>query len=273
MKKWIFTAILILTVSALAACGSEKGNAEGKASKSIKLGATAGPYSDMLSKAIKPLLEEKGYEIKIVEFSDYIQPNIALDKGDIDANLFQHTVYLKTFNKENHMKLTGLLTVPTAPMGVYSNQYKSLKDIKDGTTIALPNDPVNAARAFNILRDEGLIEIDKNADPLTISEKDVTSNKKKLSFKPLEAGQLPRAVDSVDLSAVPGNYALAAKMDLLSALALENMPDQYRNVVAVKEENKDNQLAKDLVEVVKSEEFEKTIDKDFKGFGKPEWMK
>ncbi|MET0785336.1 MAG: MetQ/NlpA family ABC transporter substrate-binding protein [Paenisporosarcina sp.] len=275
MKKILFTALLLILTVALAACGGED-KEEGKDAdndKSVKLGGTAGPYSDMLNIAIKPALEEKGYTVEIVEFSDYIQPNVALDNGDIDANLFQHSIYLENFSKENKMELTGLLAVPTAPMGIYSNTYESIDDIKDGATIAIPNDPVNAARTFLILQDHKLIELDPNAEPLTVSEKDIKTNTKNLVFQPIEAGQLPRSVDSADLAAVPGNFALAAKMNLLDALVLENMPDQYRNVVTVTTANKDSQLSKDLVEIVESKEFEKIIDEDFKGFGKPEWMK
>ncbi|TKC19468.1 MetQ/NlpA family ABC transporter substrate-binding protein [Robertmurraya kyonggiensis] len=276
MKKWL-TAVLILFVAGfLAACGGNEekdASSKGEESKDIKIGATAGPYSDMLSKAIIPGLEEKGYKVKVVEFSDYIQPNKALDNGDIQANLFQHTIYLENFAKENKMELTGLIAVPTAPMGIYSNEFKSIEEIKDGATITIPNDPTNASRAFNTLQDEGLIVLDEKVDPLTFSEKDIVENKKNLVFQPIEAGQLPRSVESADLAAVPGNFALAAGMDLLSALALENMDDSYRNVVAVKTENKDEQLAKDIKAVVESDAFEKVIDEEFKGFGKPEWMK
>lgn len=274
MKKIIFSIMFLLLVVALAACGGSddetKGNVDNN--KSVKLGGSAGPYSDMLKTAIKPALEEKGYKVEIVEFSDYIQPNIALDNGDIDANLFQHSIYIKNFSKENDMELTGLITVPTAPMGIYSNKYKSIEDVKDGATIAIPNDPVNAARTFLILQDHGLIELDPNAEPLTVSEKDIKTNAKNLVFQPIEAGQLPRSVDGADLAAVPGNFALAADMNLLDALILENMPDIYRNLVAVTTANKDTQLAKDLVEIVEAPEFEEIIDAEFEGFGKPEWM-
>ncbi|MBD8014725.1 MetQ/NlpA family ABC transporter substrate-binding protein [Planococcus wigleyi] len=274
MKKLGF--ILAASALALAACGSgEESGSEGtggEASKDIKLGATAGPYSDMLSKAIVPGLEEKGYTVELVEFSDYIQPNVALDGGDIDANLFQHTIYLENFEKENGMDLSALITVPTAPMGLYSNQYDSLEAIEDGATIAIPNDPVNGARALLMLQDEGLVELDPEAEVLQASERDVITNEKNLEFQPIEAGQLPRAVDGSDLAAVPGNFAIAAEMDLLDALALENMPDQYRNVVAVNAENEGSELAKDLVEIVESAEFEAVIDEEFEGFGKPEWM-
>lgn len=277
MKKWLTGLFILLVVGFLAACGSSESTGtdekSGEESKEIKLGATAGPYSDMLKKAIIPGLEEKGYKVEVIEFSDYIQPNKALDNGDIQANLFQHTIYLENFAKENNMDLTALISVPTAPMGIYSNTFDSIESITDGATITIPNDPTNAARAFNTLEDEGLIVLDENADPLTVSEKDIVENKKNLVFQPIEAGQLPRSVESADLAAVPGNFALAASMDLLSALALENMLDPYRNIVAVKTDNKEDQLAKDIVEVVESDAFESVIDEEFKGFGKPEWMK
>ncbi|MEH7306988.1 MetQ/NlpA family ABC transporter substrate-binding protein [Neobacillus drentensis] len=272
MKKWFLAMSLLLVVAALTACGSSGEEKASANSKNIKLGATAGPYSDMLKKAIVPSLEEKGYKVEVVEFSDYIQPNKALDNGDIQANLFQNTIYLESFAKENNMELTKLISVPTAPMGLYSNTYKSLDEVKDGATVTIPNDPTTAARALNTLRDEGLIKINEKAEPIRVSEKDITENKKNLKFQPIEAGQLPRSVDSADIAAVPGNFALAAKMDLLKALALENMLDPYRNVVAVKTENKDSQLAKDIKAVVESDNFEKIIDEQFKGFGKPEWM-
>lgn len=275
MKKWLVGFILFVAVAVLAACGGNDSNDEsatGEESKEIKIGATAGPYSDMVKKALTPGLEEKGYTVKLVEFSDYIQPNNALDEGSIDANLFQHTIYLENFETQNNMDLTALTTVPTAPMGIYSNVYKSLDEVKDGATVAVPNDPTNAARAFNTLRDAGLITISEDADPLTVSAKDIVENKKNLEFQEIEAGQLPRAVESADLSAVPGNFALAAGMDLLTALQLEDMNDQYRNVVAVKADNEDSTLAADLKAVVESDAFEKIIDEEFKGFGKPEWM-
>lgn len=273
MRKWLTGVSLVLVVGLLTACGSTGGTqATGTASKEIKFGATAGPYSDMVTKAIKPSLEKKGYTVKIVEFSDYIQPNKALNNGDIQANLFQHTIYMENFEKENKMDLTALTSVPTAPMGIYSKTYKSLDEVKEGATISVPNDPTNAARAFNTLQDEGLIKIKTDADPLRVSEKDIVENPKKLVFKPLESGQLPRSVDSVDLAAVPGNFALAAKMNLLDALALENMLDPYRNIVAVTAASQDSQIAKDIKEVIESDEFEKVIDAEFKGFGKPTWM-
>lgn len=275
MKKLLISFVLLFTIGLLAACGSDSASSsDAKAdAKQVTFGATSGPYSDMVTKGIKPLLEKKGYEVKVVEFSDYIQPNLALSKGDLDANLFQHKVYMENFAKEHKLELSEVIVVPTAPMGIYSKKFNSLDEVSEGSAIAIPNDPTNAARAFLILEDAGLIKLDPNADPLTVSEKDVKDNVKNLQFKPIEAAQLPRAVESVDLSAVPGNFALAAKMDLLDALQLENMPDQYRNRVVINTKDQDAQFAKDIKEVVESAEFEKIIDEEFKGFGKPEWMK
>ena len=270
MKKLFFTTMIVILASVLVACG---GKDKADDEKIIKFGATAGPYSDMLSKAIIPGLEEKGYEVQVTEFSDYVQPNNSLDSGAIHANLFQHIIYLENFSTENKMELSDLISVPTAPLGIFSNKYDSLDDIEDGSTITIPNDPVNAARTLLTLEDLGLIEISEDVDPIKASEKDVTKNPKNLVFQPIEAGQLPRSVDGSDLAAVPGNFAIAASMNLLDALALEDMPDQFRNVVAIKTEDKDKQFAKDIQEVVESAEFEKIIDEQFEGFGKPSWMK
>lgn len=271
MKKLLITCLMIALVAALAACGG-KDKSDSADDKSLILGATAGPYSDMLKKAIIPGLEEKGYKVELKEFSDYIQPNQALENGSIHANLFQNTAYLENVVKENNFELSRLINVPTAPMGIYSNKFKSIEEIADGSKVTLPNDPVNAARALIILQDAGLIEFDPNIELLRASEKDITVNNKSLKFLPIESGQLPRSVESTDLAVVPGNFALSAGMDLLDALQLENMPDQYRNVVAVNKKNLNKQFAKDILEIVESEQFEKVIDEEFQGFGKPEWM-
>ncbi|RNC98354.1 MetQ/NlpA family ABC transporter substrate-binding protein [Lysinibacillus halotolerans] len=275
MKKYLLTFLTLALAIILAACGgNDEGTSsnEGGESKEIKLGATAGPYSDMLTKAIIPQLEEKGYKVDRVEFSDYVQPNNALNNGDIDANLFQHSIYLETFEQQNDMDLEALISVPTAPMGFFSEKYSSVEEIEDGATVAIANDPSNAARTLLTLQAQGLIEIDPNIDELTASEKDIVKNDKNLVFQPVEAGSLPRQIENADVAGVPGNFALAAGLDLMNAVFLEDMNEKYRNVVAIKAENKDSQLAKDLVEIIESVEYEEVIDKDFQGFSKPEWM-
>lgn len=274
----IFAAVLVL----LAACGNNQtsGGAESSGSagkkeeqkKTVKFGATAGPYSDMVTKAIKPLMEKKGYKIELVEFNDYVQPNKALANGSIDANLFQHVLYLRQFATDNKLDLKEVISVPTAPMGLYSNKFKTLDSIEKGSLLTIANDPANLARSLLMLQDIGLVTIKKDANVSTLSEKDIADNPKGIQFKPVEAASLPRTLDSTALAVVPGNFALAAGMDLTKALKLENMAENYRNIIAVKTADADSQLAKDLKEVVQSKEFEKTIDEQFKGFSKPQWM-
>lgn len=275
MKKWLVAVLLVIVTAALAACGSgdAKDTDKETTSKEITIGATAGPYSDMLKKAIVPGLEEKGYKVTLKEFSDYIQPNNALDNGDIDANLFQHSVYLENFNKENDTKLKALIIVPTAPMGFFSEKYKTIDELPEGAKISIANDPSNLARTLKSLKEQGLIEISDDVDPLVASTKDITKNPKNFEFKEIEAAGLPRAIETSDLAGVPGNFALAANLNLEDAVFLEDMPDQFRNVVAVREADENSQLSKDIKAVVESADFEKKIDTEFKGFGKPDWMK
>lgn len=268
MKKTLL-ALTILAIGVLSACGAAETSGE---KKNIKIGASAGPYTDMVELAIKPGLEKKGYDVEVVQFNDYIQPNQALGNDELDANLFQHKIYMETFAKQSKLELSEVITVPTAPMGIYSDKVKSLEKVKEGATVAIPNDPTNAARALQILKGAGLIKLNEDVKAIQVSEKDVTDNPQNLKFVPVEAAQLPRAVEDTDLSAVPGNFALAAKMNLADAVKLEEMNDVHRNRVVMNTKDVNSELAKDIKEVVESEEFEKTIDDKFKGFGKPEWM-
>lgn len=270
--KWKLFLVILVSVTILAACGSEEVEGGDGEKKTIEFGATVGPYSDMVTDAIAPLLEEMGYEVNNTEFTDYVQPNNALHNGDIDANLFQHKIYYEAFAEENGMDLSEVIIVPTAPMGLYSNSFDSIESIEDGSKITIANDPTNLARTLIMLEDAGLIEISEEVDPLKASAKDIVENPKNLEFQEVEAAQLPRLVDSEDASAVPGNFALSADMDLLAALVLEDMPDDYRNRVVVNTEDLEEQWVKDIKEIVESDEFEQIIDDKFQGFGKPQWM-
>lgn len=276
MKRIVTVLFTALLIGVLVACGGGSKDASSPEAngekKDLTFGATAGPYSDMITKAIKPLLEEKGYTVEVVEFGDYVQPNIALDNGSLDVNLFQHKIYLDAFAEEKNLELTDVITVPTVPIALYSNKVENVDEVADGSTVALPNDPTNLARALLMLQDAGLITISKNVEPLKASEKDVEENPKNLQFQPVEAAQLPRTLDSVDLAAINGNYALAANLDLLDALFLENIVPEYQNLVAVRTEDIDAQFTQDIKAVIESPEFEAIIDTDFQGYSKPDWM-
>ena len=163
--------------------------------KNLVIGATSGPYADMVREGIAPLLEERGYTVEIKEFTDYVQPNNALASGELDANLFQHIIYLEEFSKENNLDLTPLIQVPTAPMGIFSNTYDSLADVEEGAEFSLPGDATNAARAYNILEREGLVKLISDVNPLTTSKQDVEENPYNLSFVEIEAAGLPRAIE------------------------------------------------------------------------------
>ena len=251
------------TAVSLAAAAQQK--------KEIVFGATAGPYADQIKLGIKPLLEKKGYAVKVVEFNDYIQPNHALAQGALDANAFQHIVYLTKFATENKLAISELLKVPTAPIAIYSRKHKTL-DVKEGALVALPNDPTNAARALVVLQEIGWVKLREGTDPIRASEKDVAVNLKKIKLVPIEAAQLPRSLDDTDYSFVNGNFALASGLKLTEALALEKTGPTYQNVVAVRTADKDAPWVKDIADAYRSKEFLAVTEKQFPGFVKTDYQ-
>ncbi|EOW6736566.1 MetQ/NlpA family ABC transporter substrate-binding protein [Cronobacter dublinensis] len=243
--------------------------------QTITFGVAPGPYGDMVKQAIAPSLKEKGYKVVVREFSDYVQPNMALANGSIDANLFQHSLYFEKFTADKGLKLTKLLTVPTAGMGLYSRKVKSIDALKKGDIITLSNDPTNLARGLRFLQSMGLITIKPNIDPTKASERDIATNPKGLVFKPLEAAQLPRTLDSVTAALVNGNFAIAAGLDLSSALKQEQLDENLKNIIAVRSEDTDKPFAKDIVAAVKSPAYAAVINDPkniFNAFQKPDWM-
>jgi len=245
--------------------------AQAQDKKEIVIGATAGPYSDQVKLGIKPLLEKKGYRVKVVEFNDYVQPNFALAQGALDANVFQHIVYLTKFSTENKLALSELIKVPTAPIALYSHKHKDLA-VKEGAVVALPNDPTNAARALVVLQDLGWVRLRDGVDPIRASEKDVAVNVHKIKLVPIEAAQLPRSLDDTDYSFVNGNFALASGLKLTEALALEKTGPTYQNLVAVRTEDKDKPWVKDIADAYRSREFLAITETKFAGFVKTDYQ-
>jgi D-methionine transport system substrate-binding protein len=261
-----------LTFTAVAALIAIHLPANAQAKKDLVIGATAGPYADQVKLGIKPILEAKGYKVKVVEFNDYIQPNFALAQGDLDANAFQHIVYLTKFANENKLALSELIKVPTAPIAVYSHKHRSLAEVKEGSTVALPNDPTNAARALVVLEQLGWLKLREGYDPIRASEKDVAVNIKKIKLIPLEAAQLPRSLDDTDFSFVNGNFALASGLKLTEALALEKTSPTYQNLVAVRTADKDAPWVKDIADAYRSREFLAITETRFAGFVKTDYQ-
>lgn len=257
----IFSSIFVL--SALVGCGNGSGTSTSKNDKKeITIGASPKPHEEILEK-VKPILKKEGYDLKIKEFTDYVTPNKALASGDIDANFFQHIPYLNDYNKKNGTDLVPVAKVHLEPMGVYSKKIKNLKQLKDGASIAIPNDATNGSRALKLLAREGLIKV-KNGE--LISKIDITENKKNLKFQELDAPQLPRVLGDVDVAVINTNYALEANLNpTKNALAIESKESPYANVIVVRKEDKNKPFVKALVKAVHSPEIKKFIEDNYKG--------
>ncbi|GKX46025.1 MetQ/NlpA family ABC transporter substrate-binding protein [Pectobacterium carotovorum] len=243
--------------------------------QTITFGVAPGPYGDMVNLAIKPELVKKGYKVVVREFSDYVQPNLALANGSIDANLFQHTLYLEKFAADKGLKISPLITVPTASMGFYSKKIKSLDELKKGDVVTLSNDATNLARGLRFLQSIGLVTIKADIDPTKASEKDILENPRGLVFKPMEAAQLPRTLDSVTASLVNGNFALASGMKLSSAIKLETLDENLKNIIAVRTDDLDKPFVKETKAIVESPAYAAVINDPalmYSQFQKPEWM-
>jgi D-methionine transport system substrate-binding protein len=265
-----------LSIAVLAAAGLATGLVSAPASakdpKEVVIGTSAGPYADQIKLGIKPILEKQGYKVKLVEFNDYIQPNFALAEGSLDANVFQHIIYLKKFASEHKLALSELVTIPTAPIAIYSKKHKTLNEAREGASVALPNDPANQARALVLLDQLGWIKLRPGTDPIRASEKDIAANIRKIKLVPLEAAQLPRSLQDTDYSFVNGNYALASGLKLKDALVTEKISPNYINLVAVRTADKDKQFAKDLEAAYRSREFLAVTNKHFADYSKTDYQ-
>ena len=242
-------------------------------SKKITVGVCAGPYGDMFEDCITPSLEELGYEVEIIEISDIVTPNTAVDEGEITLNVFQHSIYLNNFNKEHGTHLTYVTEIPTAGMGTFSDKYKTLDELPDGATIAIPNDVTNTARALRVLAQTGLIELDQSVEQATVTVDDVTNNPKGFVFEELNPEVLPNILDSVDAAIINGYFAIAAGLDLSTDLYNEKVTDGYINVIAVREADADSEITKTIDKIVHSDAFRTAIEdesKQYKSFTKPE---
>lgn len=265
-------AVLTAAVLAMAGAFAVPAMAQDAAKKHLRIGATAGSNYDLLQEGIVPQLKAKGYSVKLIEFNDYVQPNMALDDGSLDANFFQHRAYFDQFTKDRKLALSAIVQGPVAPMGVYSKKFKSINDLKSGARVALPNDPSNLARALLVLQNAGLIKIKEGVNPARVSELDLADNKHKLKFLPLDAAHLPRALEDADFVVVNGNFAMSSGLKLSEAVVLEKTPDQYLNVVAVKAGNENTPWAKDLAEAYRSSAFKQVVDTKFVGYMKPAFL-
>lgn len=266
MKKLLKSALLIaLSVTLLAGC-TAKGEDSAAASqeKTLVVGATPVPHSEILE-FIKPQLEEKGIKLEIKEFNDYVTPNLALSEGELDANFFQHAPYMDDFAAKNSIDIVSAGNVHVEPMAGYSKSIKDLKALEDGATVAIPNDPTNEGRALLLLQSQGIIEL-KDSASLSQTPNDIVKNEKNLSFKELDAAQLPRVLDDVELAVINTNYALKAGMNPLNdSLFIEGKDSPYANIVTVRDGDMEREDIKTLMEVLNSEDVKKFIEEKYEG--------
>lgn len=280
--KILFSAIVALVlVIGITSCTGKAKKAEGE-KKTLTFGFSPGPYSDLFKLAIKPELEKKGYEIKIVELTDWVTPNLSLGNGEIDANIFQHSRYLKKFSEDKGLSLSPVIAIPTASLGLYSkklnattiDELKAQLQASKGETLALPNDPTNLARALIFLRDLGLLTIKAEVDATQATEKDIDQNPYGLKITPVDAAQLPRALDGTTLAVISGNYAISAGIKLSTAIANEHLILDTENIVAVRTEDLEKPFVKDIIEIIQSEGFKNIVEDtqyDYSSFQRPQW--
>ena len=275
-KKWIATALVAtLAVGLFAGCGGNNNStgssaAESSASsddKVITIGASVTPHAVILNH-LADQFEKEGYELKVVEFTDYVQPNNALEAGDLDANYFQHQPYLDIFNEENGTDIVSVGANLYIPMAIFSEKLTNLDSIPDGATIAVPNDTTNEARALLLLQENGFIKLKDGVD-IKATVMDIEDNPHNLEFVEMDAAQIPRAIKDTDLAIVNGNYALDAGLNLDDALLIESSDSTtaqtYANVIAVRAGEENTEKTKVIVKILTSDETKQYIQDSFNG--------
>ena len=265
------TKIITVSLAAALAIGAITANGiqvSADAEKgTIKVAASATPHAEILEEA-KPILEKEGWDLEVTVFDDYVQPNLATEQGEIQANYFQHQPYLDDFNAENKTSLVSVGKIHYEPFGIYAGKSSDLANIADGAQIAVPNDTTNEARALLLLQDNGIITL-KDGAGLKATKQDIVENPHKVELLEVEAAQIPRSVDSVDFACMNGNYAIEAGFKPSDALVQEDPNSEaaqtYGNIVAVAEKDKDADWAKKLVEVLQSKKVADFINEKYEG--------
>lgn len=283
MKKLVSLLLTgVLSLGLLAGCGGNPGAANTPAGNSetpgteatgslegtvIKVAASPTPHAEIL-KVAKEVLAKQGITLEINEFTDYIQPNMVTEDGQVDANYFQHITYLNDFNAQNGTHLVSVADLHYEPFGIYAGKTSALDQLADGASVGVPNDPTNEGRALLLLQQEGLITLKEGAG-LTATKLDIAENPKNLQIEELEAAQLPRSLDSLDLAVINGNYALQAGLNAADALAIEATDGEaaqaYVNVLAVKEGREEDPAIQALVAALESDEVKAFMEETWPG--------
>lgn len=261
------TALALTSALALSACGGDAtADEQAGGLTTVRVAVTPVPHATILEFVDEELAADAGLDLEIVEFTDYVQPNVALDEGSVDANYYQHGVFLADQSRAAGYEFTGLSTISFQPMGLYSHSVTDLASVPEGAVVAIPNDPVNGSRGLKLLAAEGLITLtDPDAPVPTVL--DIEDNPRNLRFEEVEAPQLPRSLADVDLAAVPGNFALDADLSPAEdALVAEDTSDTtYANQLVVRAGDEDDPALQALLELLTSEEVREFIDQTYDG--------
>ena len=266
----LFSSVAVAAGLALSLAGCQdkapEAPAAGAAPKAavLTIGVSPVPHADIVN-FVAPTLKNQGIEVKVVEFSDYVQPNLSLADKELDANFFQPKPYLDEFAESRGLKLESLVAVHIEPMGVYSKSVKKVEDLAEGAKIAIPNDPTNGGRALKVLETVGLIKLKADAGILA-TPNDIVENPKKLSFLEIEAAQLPRALDDVAAAVINSNFALGANLNpTKDAIAIESKDSPYANIVAIRAGESNREDLQKLKAVLTSPEVKKFLEDKFQG--------
>ena len=257
-------SLISLCVCAIAAGGLLTACSDNSTQNGVlKVGASPVPHADIL-KAAQPMLAKEGVKLEVIEFTDYVQPNMALADKELDANFFQHKPYLDNFAKERKLQLSSLVAVHIEPMGVYSKKVKDIKDVANAAKVAIPNDPTNGGRALRILADAGFFTL-KDGVGVNGTPADIVANPKQIQIVEMEAAVLPRALDDVDFAVINSNYALGVNLNpMKDSLYMESKESPYANVVAIRTGDNREDLKK-LAKALTSPEMKKFIEDKYQG--------
>ena len=277
-RSFLFGGAAVLGSLALTACGGGSGSgnaattaaASGSASTAdgtITVGASPSPHAEILN-AVKDELAAAGFNLKVVEYNDYVQPNVALSEGDLDANYFQHLPYLENYNPENGTDLASAGAIHFEPMGLYAGKSSDINNVPDGAKIAVPSDATNEARALLLLEKAGVLKL-KDGAGLEATKNDIAENPHKVELVEVEAASVPRTLQDSDFGVINGNYALSAGLDTTATLASEDANSEaaktYANIVAVRNGDESNEKATALIKALTSDAAKKFIEDQYKG--------
>ena len=264
VKKSLFIALAITSLVAFMSCSkkSEKASVDGE-KKTLTYSRSQGPYTVLFESGVKPILEAKGYTLKGFDYSELALADDAVNGGDVDFNVEQHTAYANNYNEGNNGKLVPITPIPTVPASLFSSHYKSTDDIKNLSKpkVAVPNDPANTARAYVLLQKIGWITLKDGVNLSTVTSEDINSNPYNIQFTEMKSLNIPQVQDDFDFVVITGSIVYNAGIDASTALAKETVLPHLVLQVVVREDNKDSQWAKDIVAAYHSKEFEDYLEK------------